>query len=377
MCATIISITLANSPFSSVYHHLLGEFKFLGHFNIHMLVNDFLMAIFFLLVGLEIKHELLYGNLSSFKKASFPIFSALGGVIVPAIIFMVFNKGTQFEAGVGIPISTDIAFAVGIFMILKNKLNPALKIFLLSLAVVDDLISIFVIGFLYSSNINFKFLYLALFFTCILIYMNIRLRINKIYPYLIIGFFIWGLIYLSGVHATISGVLIAISIPSTKLRNEKKPISYKLEHKLSPLCNLFILPLFALANTAITLNLNIDISSSDTLIKGIISGLSIGKPLGIMTFAFIATMLGLTEKPKGSTWLSIFSVSILAGVGFTMSIFISEIAFANNPEFVSIAKISILLASLISIISTYIIATFASKNTAFNKNYTFKHKKTA
>ncbi|MCU9812716.1 MULTISPECIES: Na+/H+ antiporter NhaA [Paraclostridium] len=377
MCATIISITLANSPFSSVYHHLLGEFKFLGHFNIHMLVNDFLMAIFFLLVGLEIKHELLYGNLSSFKKASFPIFSALGGVIVPAIIFMVFNKGTQFEAGVGIPISTDIAFAVGIFMILKNKLNPALKIFLLSLAVVDDLISIFVIGFLYSSNINFKFLYLALFFTCILIYMNIRLRINKIYPYLIIGFFIWGLIYLSGVHATISGVLIAISIPSTKLRNEKKTISYKLEHKLSPLCNLFILPLFALANTAITLNLNIDISSSDTLIKGIIAGLSIGKPLGIMTFAFIATMLGLTEKPKGSTWLSIFSVSILAGVGFTMSIFISEIAFANNPEFVSIAKISILLASLISIISTYIIATFASKNTAFNKNYTFKHKKTA
>lgn len=342
-----------------------------------MLVNDFLMAIFFLLVGLEIKHELLYGNLSSFKKASFPIFSALGGVIVPAIIFMVFNKGTQFEAGVGIPISTDIAFAVGIFMILKNKLNPALKIFLLSLAVVDDLISIFVIGFLYSSNINFKFLYLALFFTCILMYMNIRLRINKIYPYLIIGFFIWGLIYLSGVHATISGVLIAISIPSTKLRNEKKPISSKLEHKLSPLCNLFILPLFALANTAITLNLNIDISSSDTLIKGIISGLSIGKPLGIMTFAFIATMLGLTEKPKGSTWLSIFSVSILAGVGFTMSIFISEIAFANNPEFVSIAKISILLASLISIISTYIIATFASKNTAFNKNYTFKHKKTA
>ncbi|WP_332843901.1 Na+/H+ antiporter NhaA [Paraclostridium sp. MRS3W1] len=377
MCATIISITLANSPFSSVYHHLLGEFKFLGHFNIHMLVNDFLMAIFFLLVGLEIKHELLYGNLSSFKKASFPIFSALGGVIVPAIIFMVFNKGTQFEAGVGIPISTDIAFAVGIFMILKNKLNPALKIFLLSLAVVDDLISIFVIGFLYSSNINFKFLYLALFFTCILIYMNIRLRINKIYPYLIIGFFIWGLIYLSGVHATISGVLIAISIPSTKLRNEKKPISCKLEHKLSPLCNLFILPLFALANTAITLNLNIDISSSDTLIKGIIAGLSIGKPLGIMTFAFIATMLGLTEKPKGSTWLSIFSVSILAGVGFTMSIFISEIAFANNPEFVSIAKISILLASLISIISTYIIATFASKNTAFNKSYTFKHKKTA
>nr|WP_319024428.1 Na+/H+ antiporter NhaA [Paraclostridium bifermentans] len=370
-------MTLANSPFSPVYHHLLGEFKFLGHFNIHMLVNDFLMAIFFLLVGLEIKHELLYGNLSSFKKASFPIFSALGGVIVPAIIFMVFNKGTQFEAGVGIPISTDIAFAVGIFMILKNKLNPALKIFLLSLAVVDDLISIFVIGFLYSSNINFKFLYLALFFTCILLYMNIRLRINKIYPYLIIGFFIWGLIYLSGVHATISGVLIAISIPSTKLRNEKKPISSKLEHKLSPLCNLFILPLFALANTAITLNLNIDISSSDTLIKGIIAGLSIGKPLGIMTFAFIATMLGLTEKPKGSTWLSIFSVSILAGVGFTMSIFISEIAFANNPEFISIAKISILLASLISIISTYIIATFASKNTSFNKNYAFKHKKTA
>lgn len=342
-----------------------------------MLVNDFLMAIFFLLVGLEIKHELLYGNLSSFKKASFPIISALGGVIIPAIIFMWFNKGTQFEAGVGIPISTDIAFAVGIFMILKNKLNPSLKIFLLSLAVVDDLISIIVIGVLYSSNINFKILYLALFLVCILMYMNIRLKIHKIYPYLIIGLFIWGLIYLSGVHATISGVLIAMSIPSTKLSGERETISSKLERRLNPLCSLFILPLFALANTAITLNLNIGISNSYTLIKGIVAGLSIGKPLGIMTFAFIATVLGITEKPKGSTWLSIFSVSILAGIGFTMSIFVSEIAFDNNSEFVSIAKISILLASLISIISTYIVATLTSKNATSNKSYTFKHKKTA
>lgn len=360
---TLISLIIANSPLGDSYHHLLSGVNIFGHFNIHMLVNDFLMAIFFLLVGLEIKHEILHGHLSSIKKASFPILAAFGGVIVPAIIFMMYNNGTPFAHGIGVPISTDIAFAVGIFMMLKNKLNPSLKIFLLSLAVVDDLISILVIGVLYSSNINFVFLGIVVALVIVLAVMNKKFKVNKITPYLLVGLAIWFLIYASGVHATISGVLLAITIPSNILRKEKEPMAHKLSHKLTPICNLFILPLFALVNTAISFNINLDFVTADSLISGIVMGLAVGKPLGIMLFTFIATKLGLTEKPEGATWPSIFSVSLLAGIGFTMSIFVAETAFKATPAFIGVAKISILCASVVSIAATYISATITSRKT--------------
>lgn len=319
-----------------------------------MIVNDFLMAIFFLLVGLEIKQELLYGYLSSVKKASFPIISAIGGVLVPAIIFLLFNHNTEFSIGVGIPISTDIAFAVGIFMMLKNKINPSLKIFLLSLAVVDDLISILAIGILYSSNIQYYYLLLAFTFVGLLIVMNKVFKVQNIIPYLILGLFVWFFVYSSGIHATISGVFVAMTIPSIKSSNETSSMLENLEHTLSPLCNFAILPLFALVNTSISFGSGLSFASVDKLVCGVVLGLVIGKPLGIMLFSFIATKLHLTEKPETSSWSEIFCVSLLAGIGFTMSIFVSEIAFEVYPKLVNVSKISILGASLLSIIFTFI-----------------------
>lgn len=351
--STIISLAIANSQHGEIYHNLLSGIPILGNFNIHMIVNDFLMAIFFLFVGLEIKHEVLHGNLSSFKKASFPVIGAIGGVLVPAIIFLIFNANTDFSRGVGVPISTDIAFAIGIFMILKNKLNPSLKIFLLSLAVVDDLISIIVIGVVYSSGIKIEFLLLSAITLGVLAFMN-RKKVDKIYPYIIVGMVLWFFVYSSGVHATISGVLVAMTIPSKKLTNSKEPMLERLEHKLAPLCNLVILPLFALSNTAINLNVDIDFNTTNTLITGIVMGLVVGKPLGIMLFTWLGTKLNVTQKPDGVDWLSVLSVSLLAGIGFTMSIFVAEIAFEHSADLINICKISILLASVISIFTTYV-----------------------
>lgn len=367
---TIISLVIANSKLGGVYHHVLNEIKILGEFNIHMMTNDFLMAIFFLFVGLEIKHEILHGNLSSIKKASFPIIGALGGVLLPATIFLLFNANTAFSNGVGIPISTDIAFAIGVFMILKNKLNPSLKIFLLSLAVVDDLISILVIGILYSSGIKIEFLLLSAIVLGVLLLIN-KKKIDNISPYMLLGLILWFFIYCSGVHATISGVLLAITIPSNKLSKSNKPMLERLEKKLEPLCNFLILPLFALVNTAITLSLDIDYNMANTLMMGVIVGLVIGKPLGIMLFTWLGTKLHVTEKPESAGWLSILVVSLLAGIGFTMSIFVAEIAFANNELMINISIISILCASAMSIIVTYIISTIVyeyRKNTySFDK----------
>ena len=349
--ATIVSLIIANSRFGQAYNNFF-TYPIIGEFNVHLIINDFLMAIFFLFVGLEIKHEILYGRLSSFKKASFPIIAAIGGVLLPAIIFTIINLGTPFSDGIGIPISTDIAFVVGIFMILEHKLNPLLKIFLLSLAVVDDLISILVIGVLYSSNINVWCLLIAMIILLILFAMA-RNKIDNITIYLLVGLVLWFFIYYSGVHATISGVLLASAIPSKKFKKSKESMLNRLVHKLAPICNLFILPLFALCNTGIVLDLNENFS----LVLGIIAGLVVGKPLGIMLFTWVATKLKITEKPKGVDWLSVLPVSILAGIGFTMSIFVSEIAFKGNHELINLSKISILLSAVISIIITYIVAT--------------------
>ena len=214
--ATIVSLIIANSRFGQAYNNFF-TYPIIGEFNVHLIINDFLMAIFFLFVGLEIKHEILYGRLSSFKKASFPIIAAIGGVLLPAIIFTIINLGTPFSDGIGIPISTDIAFVVGIFMILEHKLNPLLKIFLLSLAVVDDLISILVIGVLYSSNINVWCLLIAIIILLILFAMA-KNKIDNITIYLLVGLVLWFFIYYSGVHATISGVLLASAIPSKKFK---------------------------------------------------------------------------------------------------------------------------------------------------------------
>ncbi|MEF9991453.1 MAG: Na+/H+ antiporter NhaA [Romboutsia sp.] len=353
MIATIIAIIIANSPLEGVYHHLISGIKVLGEFNIHMIVNDFFMAIFFLVVGIEIKNEILYGHLSSFKKASFPVIAAFGGVIVPALIFMTINRNTEFLSGVGIPISTDIAFALAVFMIFKNKLNPSLKIFLLSLAVVDDLISIFAIGILYSSHINYIFLIMAALIMVLLLILNRVFKVEKVYPYILIGLMLWFCVYKSGVHPTISGVLLAFVLPIKSSDKNSVSVANKIEHKLSSVSNLIILPLFAFTNTAINLKVGPGTSALDPLVNGIVLGLVVGKPLGVMLFSYVATKLNITEKPQGSSWAAMFKVAMLSGIGFTMSIFVSELAFSYSENLINIAKISILISSIITIILSY------------------------
>ena len=351
---TAISVLIANSNLKGFYDEIFHHINLVGNFNLHAIVNDFFMAIFFLYVGLEIKKEMLEGSLSSFKKASFPVIASLGGVIVPAIIFMIINRNTRYLPGVGVAISTDIAFAIGIFMIFKSRLNSNLKIFLLSLAVVDVLISILAIVFLYSAKINIQALLISLGILLILVFINKILKVDNIYVYLFVGLFLWYFVYSSGIHATISGVLLAATIPSRKTNGEESTAD-KLEHRLSKLSNLVILPLFAFANTSITLNLNVNVADASNLVMGIICGLVIGKPLGVVLFSFIATKLHIAEKPEKASWISIIEVALLTGIGFTMSIFVSELAFSYDENVINLAKISILTASMTSVIFTQMV----------------------
>lgn len=348
--SALSALVIYNSPLKSVYNYIFNRIFLVEGFSVHMFVNDFLMAIFFLVAGLEIKYEILHGNLSTFKKASFPVIASFGGVLVPALIFFIFNVNTPFLSGICIPISTDIAFAVGIFFIFKKKLDPNLKVFLLSLAVVDDLISIIAIGVIYSIDVNFTYLLIALLILIVLIIANLVFKIDSVTYYLISGIFLWYFVHLSGIHSTISGILLAIAIPS----NQRKRISTleKLQHILVPINSLFIIPLFAFANTGVSLVYNIDISNTYSLVLGIVLGLSLGKPIGIMLFSYIACLIGITEKPRNISWVSVLFVSLIAGIGFTMSIFVSEVAFIHNFALVDIAKMSILASAIISILST-------------------------
>jgi len=367
--ATILALIMSNTGLREEYHYVFNDIKIFGEFNLHLLINDLLMAIFFLVVGCEIKYEILHGNLSSVKKAAFPVIAACGGVALPAIIFLMSNYNTRFSNGIGIPISTDIAFAVGVFMVLKNKLDPSLKVFLLSLAVVDDLISILVIGIAYSSDINLVGIIGAIGVMCILIYMNKILKVKKAMPYMVVGIALWFFVYISKIHSTISGVLLAMCLPANS-DNSDKSVLDNVNDNLSPLCNYLILPLFAFSNTGINLSANVNYSELKTLIKGIMGGLIIGKPLGIMLFSYIGVKLHLIEKPKDTTWSSLLQVAILAGIGFTMSIFVTEIAFSGNQDIIDASKICILVSGVLS--STLTCTTIFLKP-YLNRRYIISH----
>lgn len=352
LIATISALFVYNTSLKDMYDYILNDIYIVNEFSIHMFINEFLMSIFFLVAGLEIKAEILHGNLSSFKKASFPVFASIGGVIVPALIFIFINRNSPFLSGFCIPISTDIAFAVGIFILFSNKFNPALKVFLLSLAVVDDLISIAFIAILYSLDINFTYLIISFVILITLIIANKLFKIESIIYYLISGLCLWYFVHLSGVHSTISGIILAIAIPSKSYTCRKSTLD-RLQYLLVPINSLFIIPLFAFANTGIELTYNIDISSAKPLYMGIILGLSVGKPLGIMLFCYLGNLLKFTEKPKNISWLAIFFVSLIAGIGFTMSIFVSELAFVHNLTLINIAKMAILISASISIAASF------------------------
>ena len=339
---TILSLGLANSPWQTEYINL-WHFDLGGHNVVHW-INDGLMTIFFLLIGLELEREIYQGELSDIKNASLPIFGALGGMIIPAGIFLLFNFGTDTQAGAGIPMATDIAFAIGILSLLGNRVPTSLKIFLTALAVIDDLGAILVIAVFYTTSIAFTNLFIALGIFGFLLILN-RLKIHNLVPYLFGGVIMWYFMLHSGVHATITGVLLAFAIPFTN-GGEKSP-SYILQHFLHKPVAFFILPLFAVANTCIALGDTWQTGFDQTNSFGIIAGLVIGKPLGIFLFSFIGVGFGLCVMPSDLKWKNIVGAGFLGGIGFTMSIFITLLAF-NNEEIITSSKIAILTASFLA-----------------------------
>lgn len=339
---TILSLAISNSAFQeqfqSIWNYDVG-----GH-TIVQWINDGLMAIFFLLIGLELEREIYNGELSSLKNASLPIFGAMGGMLVPAAIFMMFNYGTISQAGVGIPMATDIAFAIGILSLLGSRVPASLKMFLMALAVIDDLGAIIVIALFYTKTVIVGNLLIAFGIMGFLFILN-RLKVYNLIPYLLGGLVMWYFMLQSGVHATITGVLLAFVIPFGK-GDEKSP-SYILQDALDKPVAFFILPLFALANTSIVIAQGWHESLWDANSLGIMAGLVVGKPFGVLLFSFIGVSLGLCILPGDLKWKHIFGAGILAGIGFTMSIFITLLAY-NDPALITNSKIAILCASLIA-----------------------------
>lgn len=341
---TLVSIVIANSSIGPAYRDF-------WHANVAGLsmehwVNDALMAVFFLFVGLELERELYNGELSNFKNALLPIFAAIGGIAVPALIHFSLNAGTPMQAGTGIPMATDIAFALGALSLLGSRVPVSLKVFLTALAVMDDLGAIIVIAVFYSAQFSLTYLLGALVVFVVLVILNRAFRVMTLFPYLLGGALMWFLMFKSGVHATIAGVLLAFAIPfSAKAEDEQSP-SHRLEHFLHKPVAFIILPIFALANTGIVVSSGWqqDLLSANS--AGIIGGLVLGKPLGITLLSFLAVAIGVCRLPADLKWRHIFGAGLLGGIGFTMSIFITNLAFAGNVDFINASKMAIVLASL-------------------------------
>ena len=340
----ILSLLIANSSLGSNFQELL-DFK-LGSYSISLWINDGLMTIFFLLVGLEIKREILEGELSSFKNATLPIFAALGGMLVPAAIFYFFNQGSKYENGWGIPMATDIAFSLAIISMLGKRVPVSIKIFLTALAIVDDLGAIVVIAIFYTEKIETTYLLLSSLVLLILIILNF-FKVKRHNFYLIPGVFLWYFMHHSGIHATIAGVLLAFTIPTNESDTEISPLE-KLEEKLHTPVNYFIMPLFALANTNIKFHNGMVDGLFTNFGYGIILGLALGKVIGINLFSFIAIKLKLSDLPNNSKWSQMLGAGLLAGIGFTMSIFIALLSYKGELEIQEEAKFAILVASAIS-----------------------------
>jgi len=344
----VIALIAVNTSFYDAFHHFfntelgvtIAGKSFIR--DIHFWINDGLMAIFFLLVGLEIKRELLEGELSDIRKSSLPILSALGGMIVPAIVYTAFNFNTLGQNGWAIPMATDIAFAVAIISLLGKRVPLSLKIFLTALAIVDDLGAIVVIAIFYTQSLSFTYIFYAFSVLIILYLLNIS-RVKSLSIYIPFGILLWYFIYKSGIHATISGVLFAFMIPTNK-GNHISPLE-KLEHLLNKPVAYFIMPLFALSNTDIILSTGLFQSLSQPIGLGIISGLVFGKVTGIVSFAYLSIKLKLSSLPNGTTWRQLIGAGFLGGIGFTMSIFIALLSFPEI-EFQALSKLAILIASV-------------------------------
>ena len=366
LIAAIIALVISNSNYSELYFSTLEKYLFIGINNfglklsVHHWINDLLMAIFFFFVTLEIKREFIQGELSNLKKALLPIIGAIGGMLIPALFYVWINFGSADTLkGWAIPSATDIAFSLGILSLLGSRVPISLKIFLTALAIIDDLGAILIIAFFYSGDLSVSYLSLILISYIILLVLN-KFKVKKFLPYLLIGSFMWFFTYKSGIHATIAGVLLASTIPH-RIKNKDFSLLIKLEHGISPYVAFIIMPIFAFANAGVSL----DGLSFSSLLKpvplGILLGLFVGKQLGVMIFSFVAVKLGVAQMPNNSGWLTLYGVSILTGIGFTMSLFVGNLAFVENVQYIDGVKIGVLTGSLLSTLFGYFILLFASK----------------
>ncbi len=343
---TVVSLMIANSPFGVDY---LGFWQTkIGGLTVEYWINDALMAIFFLLIGLELERELYVGELSDFKNALLPIFAAVGGMAAPALIHFAFNAGTPTQDGIGIPMATDIAFALGVLAILGNRIPASLKVFVVAFAVIDDLGAIIVIALFYTAKLSAWYFAGAMAVLALLVVLNRVFRVMSLMPYLLGGALMWFLMLKSGIHATIAGVMLAFAIPFSAKDDDTASPSHRLEHFLHKPVAFVILPIFALANTGIPIGADWFQSLASTNSAGIMAGLLVGKPLGVTLLCLVAVTSGICQLPPDMKWGHVVGAGIIGGIGFTMSIFITNLAFAGNADTINASKMAILLASLVA-----------------------------
>ena len=368
--AAIIALFVSNSELASIYYDILNSYFALGfgEFKLKLSVlhwiNDVLMAIFFFLVSLEIKREFIQGELSNPKQASLPIIAAVGGMLVPALIYVAINYGnSETLKGWAIPSATDIAFSLGVLSLLGKRVPISLKVFLTALAIIDDLGAIVIIAFFYSGKIQAMYLILMLVSIIILIIFN-RLNIRSFIPYLIVGIFLWDFTHSSGIHATIAGVLLALTIPHKDKKNEsshKNSMLIKLEHAISPYVAFGIMPIFAFANAGVSLEGLSIATLMNPVPLGILCGLFFGKQFGVFIFSYVSIKLKFAEMPNDSDWLKLYGVGVLTGIGFTMSLFVGNLAFVETTQYLSGVKIGVLLGSLASTLFGYMLILLSKK----------------
>ena len=366
LIGAVIALLISNSELSEYYFNVLNTHLTIGtqNFGLNLTIlhwiNDALMAVFFFVVTLEIKREFIQGELSRPRQALLPIIGAIGGMAVPAIIYVVINIETgQTLRGWAIPSATDIAFSIGVLSLLGSRIPLSLKVFLMALAIIDDLGAIIIIAFFYSTELQYLYLFLMLLSTIGLIVLN-KLGVKKFIPYLLIGLLLWYFTYGSGIHSTISGVILALTIPH---RNHDKDFSLllKLEHALSPYVAFGIMPLFALANAGVVLE-NISIKTlMNPVPLGILCGLFFGKQIGVFLFSYLAIKFNFAEMPTNSNWIKLYGVGILTGIGFTMSLFVGNLAFVDASQYIDGVKIGVLTGSLLSTVAGYFLLLIVTK----------------
>ena len=366
LIAAIVALVISNSDLSELYFQTLEKYLFIGvnefglKLSVHHWINDALMAIFFFFVTLEIKREFLQGELSNIKQALLPIIAAIGGMAVPALFYFVINYGNaETIKGWAIPSATDIAFSLGILSLLGSRVPISLKVFLTALAIIDDLGAILIIAFFYSGDLSIPYLSLILLSYIFLLILN-KFSVKIFTPYLLIGLCMWFFTYKSGIHATIAGVLLASTIPH-RLKEHDFSLLVKIEHGISPYVAFLIMPIFAFANAGVSFE-GLSLSSLLAPVPlGILMGLFFGKQIGVLLFSYVSVKLNIADMPNNTNWMSVYGVSILTGIGFTMSLFVGNLAFIENTEYIDGVKIGVLSGSLLSTVFGYFILLVADK----------------